>query len=173
MNSLQVRRLTGFLIIAAAALCVVALPTSADVIEKLDTAKLRTRAETIVRASVGQVTSRWTTDHSFIFTFVTLHVLETYKGRAPSTLQVRVPGGRVGAYQISAHSMPEFRSGEEIVVFLTRWQDGAYKVAGYHQGLSNVVPSASGRILRGGALDRRALHEVEPLLRPEASGTSK
>ncbi len=146
-----------------------ALPTvwaaEADVLIKQDFADLHARAETIVRARVVAVQSTWNADRSFIFTHVTLDVLDRHKGSGPQRLQVRVPGGKVGAYRISAESMPVFEAGDEVIVFLTRWQDGAFKVAGYLQGLSRLVPSPQGPLLHGGALDKRLLGDVERELR--------
>lgn len=140
-------------------------PAEADVLIKQDFADLHARAETIVRARVVAVQSTWNADRSFIFTHVTLDVLERHKGSGAQRLQVRVPGGKVGAYRISAESMPVFQVGDEVIAFLTRWQDGALKVAGYVQGLSRLVPSPQGPVLHGGALDKRLLGDVERELR--------
>jgi hypothetical protein len=140
-------------------------PSEADVLIKQDFADLHARAEKMVRARVIDVRSTWNVDGSFIFTHVTLDVLQRHKGSGPSRLVVRVPGGKVAAYRISAESMPVFQVGDEVLVFLTRWPDGALKVEGYVQGLSRLVPSPQGPVLHGGALDKRLLGDVERELR--------
>jgi hypothetical protein len=133
----------------------------ADVLIKQTFGDLYAQAEKIVRARVVAVQSNWNADRSFIFTEVTLDVLQQHKGSEPGRLMVRVPGGMVGGYRISADSMPRFQVGDEVLVFLTRWQDGALKVAGYAQGLSRLAPSPQGPVLHGGALDKRLLGDVE------------
>jgi hypothetical protein len=142
----------------------------ADVQIKMDLPALESRAERIVRAHVTGVHSAWNADHSFIYTQVTLDVAETYKGKGAATVTVRVPGGKVGNYRISATSMPEFSVGDDVVVFLTRWHDGAFKVAGYAQGLSRISASPTGPVLRGGTLHLRRVDDVERELR---RGTSR
>jgi hypothetical protein len=156
------RRIAAWLLLAGV---LGAQPAAADVLIRQDFAALHGRAERLIRARVASVQSAWTADGSFIYSFVALDVLHQYKGSGPGLVQVRVPGGRVGGYRIWAASMPQFQGGEEVLVFLTRWPDGAFKVAGYAQGLSRVVSSPQGAVLHGGTLDGRLLADVERELR--------
>ncbi len=148
--------------------CVVGIVSglvSAGTFRRLSPGDLRQAAERVVRAKVVSVRSDWNVDRSFIFTYVSLGVQQDYKGSGPSVLEVRVPGGEVAGRSISAEGMPQFRLGDEVVVFLTRWDDGTVKVLGYFQGLSRVVPSPQGPVLRGGTLDNRLLADVEREIR--------
>jgi len=133
----------------------------ADTYIKVGSKDLHRLSERVVRAKVTSVRSEWNADRSFIFTYVTLAVGRSYKGSGPAVVEVRVPGGKVGNYSVSAESMPQFEPGEDVFVFLSRWNDGAIKVEGYFQGVSRVVPSPKGLLLRGGSLDNRLLIEAE------------
>jgi hypothetical protein len=133
----------------------------ADTYIKAGSKDLHQRSERVVRAKVTSVRSEWNAQRSFIFTYVTLTVQRYHKGSGPLALEVRVPGGKVGNYSVTAESMPQFEPGEDVFVFLSRWNDGAIKVEGYFQGVSRVVPSPKGLVLRGGSLDSRLLVEAE------------
>lgn len=154
------------------ALLTCALPGTgaADVLMKQGLVQLHQRAATVVRAKVVDVRSAWNPEGTLIFTYARLAVLEHYKGSGPGSLEIRVPGGKVGSYRITADSMPRFEPGTEVLVFLTTWNDGALKVAGYVQGLSLVEPSPGGPRLRGGSLDGRRLGDVERDLRSRRGG---
>lgn len=161
-------RVVSRIAVLSAVACVVVMATgwaSADTFLRLSFGDLRRLAERVVRAKVVSVRSDWNVDRSFIFTYVSLGVQQDYKGSGPSVLEVRVPGGEVAGRSISAEGMPQFRLGDEVVVFLTRWDDGTVKVLGYFQGLSRIVPSPQGPVLRGGTLDNRLLADVEREIR--------
>ena len=56
---------------------------------------------------------------------------------------------------------PQFQKGDSVVVFLTRWDDGAMKVTGYSQGVSKVVTDKLGnQLLQGGSADGRLLSDL-------------
>jgi hypothetical protein len=148
-------------IIALVVLCLSFQVALADTYIKLGPKELQQLSERVVRAKVTGVRSEWNVGRTFVFTYVTLDVQRYHKGSGPSTIEVRVPGGKVGNYSVTAESMPKFESGDDVLVFLSRWNDGAIKVEGYFQGVSRVVPSPKGPMLRGGSLDNRLLNEAE------------
>ena len=132
----------------------------ADVQIKLSPKELHGYAERIVRGKISSVRSEWNPDRTFIFTYATVAVERYHKGSGPAAFEIRVPGGKVGSYSITADSMPRFEQGDDVLVFLGRWNDGAIRVEGYTQGVSRVVSSPKGPMLRGGALDGRSMSEA-------------
>jgi hypothetical protein len=96
----------------------------------------------IVHAQVTDIRSEWNAEHNFIISFVTQHAYET----------VRVPGGVVDGYRVVMEGAPDFQVGDNVVVFLGAWDDGALMVEGYYQGLSKVERDAAGNeMLKGGS----------------------
>ncbi|MGH7846177.1 MAG: hypothetical protein ACREQW_13545, partial [Candidatus Binatia bacterium] len=133
----------------------------ADSYISLGPKELQLLSERVVRVKVTGVRSEWNTGRTFVFTYVTLDIQRYHKGAGPATIEVRVPGGKVGNYSVTAESMPKFETGDDVLVFLSHWNDGAIKVEGYFQGVSRVVASPKGPMLRGGSLDNRLLNEAE------------
>ena len=118
---------------------------------KIDLPTLNRMSESVVHARVVSVDSAWNAEGSMIFTEVTLEVLGRLRGTSDATVVVRVPGGTVGDFTSEMEGAPRFQTGDEVVVFLARWQDGVPMVAGYAEGLSFVHADAAGRsVLHGG-----------------------
>jgi len=135
----------------ALASMVAAGPVTASVFLQVDLPALTKMSGSVVHARVTDVRSAWNDDGTFIFTYVTLQVEETFRGEATDTVVVRVPGGRVGNYVAQMEGAPTFEPDEEVVAFLARWDDGVPMIAGYFQGLSKVEHDALGnKTLRGG-----------------------
>ena len=127
----------------------------ATTILKADVATLTQASDAVVQARVTGVQSAWNAERTIIFTHVTLNVARAIRGSAADGVVVRVPGGSVAGFTIQMEGAPKFEKNSNVVVFLGRWDDGAVKVVGYHQGLSRVVPDRLGNpILRG---------EVQPM----------
>ena len=118
---------------------------------KIDLPTLNRMSESVVQARVVNMESAWNAEGSMIFTEVTLEVTGRLRGTAGDTVVVRVPGGTVGDFTSEMEGAPRFQKGDEVVVFLGRWQDGVPMVAGYAEGLSFVHADAEGHpILYGG-----------------------
>jgi hypothetical protein len=100
----------------------------------------------IVHGTVVAVRAQTTAGRRSIESLVTVDVIQPLKG--PSTAQVvfRVPNGQIGRYRRMTVGAPEFRSGDEVVLFL----DGRPPVVpmpfGLNQGVYRVNRS-SGRAL--------------------------
>ena len=87
-------------------------------------------ADAVVR---GQVQARSTTvseDGLRVFTLVDVAVSATWRGEAPRTVRVIVPGGVSGRIGQRVEGAPAFAEGEEVVVFLHRAEAGGWRVAG-------------------------------------------
>ena len=121
---------------------------------KLDVAGLTETSESVVQARVVGSESAWNARGSMIFTNVTLDVIRTIHGRSQDRIVVRVPGGTVGDRTLQVEGASQFPAAGPVVSFVGEWPDGAAKVIGYFQGLSQIVPDGRGnQVLRGGSAD--------------------
>jgi hypothetical protein len=108
-----------------------AAAASATTMIALDLKALTERADRVVLATVESTESKWTSDHSAIYTDVTLKVERAYKGdnKAGELLVVRREGGSVDGIAMKVYGAPVFAAGEEVVVFsemrgASRWVVG-------------------------------------------------
>ena len=76
-------------------------------------------AESVVLGEVASATSYWTAD-SLIYTDFVVTPAVMLKGQEQSAVVVQVPGGIVGDTQMSVSHAPELKSGEKVLLFLTR-----------------------------------------------------
>lgn len=102
--------------------------------------QLAHRAQLIVRAQCtgSMVESRG----GEIWTVTFFEVREVWKGEAPSVARVRLIGGRTG--QITSHvaGVPQFRAGEDVVLFLEAEPGGEYSILTWQQGTFRIHPHA-------------------------------
>lgn len=121
----------SFLLTAA-----IALPLSASQFIELPFEKVARDATLVVRGTVvGPVTSAWNDSHDVIFSYATIRVSHYLAGEGPQTLVVREVGGTVDGYTQEAIGFPELREGENVVLFLTQWDDSAdWRMEAYNQG---------------------------------------
>jgi len=128
---------------------------------KVDIPTLKRMSESVVRANVVSVRSAWNDEGSAIFTFVTLEVTGHLHGTAENRIVIRVPGGTVGDFTSEMEGAPKFQQGDDVVAFISRWQDGVAMVAGYAEGLSRVNRDARGnQMLKGGLADGMPVLEL-------------
>ena len=94
-------------------------------------------ADYIVQGTVENTWTAWDDSHEVIFTYATVRV-QRYFGEAtgPDTLTVREVGGTVDGYTQEAIGFPAIRDRENVVLFLSRWDDGGaeYRIHAYNQG---------------------------------------
>ena len=148
---------------ALAATLIVAAGVSAfgSVFLRMDVQELRKASEAVVHARVSGLNSYWDSSHRMIFTDVTLEVKRRLHGLAGAELVVRVPGGTVDGYTAEMPGAPEFDLDEEVVLFVSRWKDGAAMVTGYSQGKARVVRDQIGNeTLQGSAADGLPMVEL-------------
>lgn len=101
-------------------------------------------SSTIVHGHVADVRSAWIDGRRSIETFVTVEADEYFKGRLGDSFTIRVPGGSLGRYRTIFVGAPEFRQGDEVVLFL-RSDAGRVSIVGLSQGAFRVMPDRSGR----------------------------
>ena len=103
-------------------------------------------SQIIVYGRVSDVRAEWTDGRRRIESVVTLAAADFYRGTPSRTVTFRVPGGRVGRYKSVTVGAPEFRAGDEVVLFLKARGPAVPQVFGMNQGVFRVrVDARSGR----------------------------
>lgn len=113
-----------------------ALPLSASQFIDVPFDQVARESALIVRGTVSETWSAWDDAHEIIFTYATVRV-DRYFGEAtgPDTLLVREVGGTVDGYTQEAIGFPVIRSGEDVVLMLSKWDDSAdFRIHAYNQG---------------------------------------
>jgi hypothetical protein len=116
----------------------------ATVLLPTDLADLARDARTIARGRVVAVDAQVSDDRREIETVVTLEVDEYLKGPLGTTLQFRVPGGRVGRYRRIYVGAPEFSIDQSVIVFLAVSGPSFPYIVGLGQGVFRLTPSGDG-----------------------------
>ncbi len=105
-------------------------------------------SQIIVYGRVAEVRPEWSDDRTRIDTIVTLEAGSYLKGGPGDTVTFRVPGGQIGRYKNVMVGAPEFRQGEEVVLFLSAAGPSIAHVFGLNQGVYRVrVDARTGRRL--------------------------
>jgi hypothetical protein len=164
-------------------------PLTATVVIPADLGDLSREAFAIVRGEVIAVEGRWAgADRNAIETIVTLKSEASLKGPLRSTVQFRVPGGRLGRYRKIVMGAPQFAPGQRVIVFLGATAPSLPFVLGLSQGIFRVVGGSAGMVVTPPAVlpvagsstpivrgdpERRAmkLAEFEARVRELAGGT--
>lgn len=122
----------------------VASPALAAQAVALSVEALASSTDSVVRGRVLQRSATTSEDGRRVFTLVDVEVSDTWRGSAPRTVRVIVPGGVVGNIGQRVEGAPAFAEGEEVVVFLHRAEAGGFRVAGLAQGKYSVAgPTAT------------------------------
>jgi hypothetical protein len=117
-------------------LLVLALPAAASQFIRAPFDQVARESALIVRGTVEQTWTAWDDAHEVIFTYANVRVTR-YFGEAtgPDLLVVREAGGTVGDYTQEAIGFPAIRNGEQVVLFLSKWEGGAdYRIHAFNQG---------------------------------------
>jgi hypothetical protein len=105
-------------------------------------------SQIIVYGRVSDVRAEWGDGRRRIESVVTLDAASFYRGTPASTVTFRVPGGQIGRYKSVTVGAPEFRAGDEVVLFLKSQGPAVPHVFGLNQGVFRVrVDARSGRRL--------------------------
>ena len=132
-----------------ATLCVLAVAsvpsTSATVLLKMNLADLTGEADAIVSGTVTSSYSAWNEDRSLIFTYSTLAVDSTLKGKHKYQVLVRTHGGIVGEIGMRMIGEPELKKSDQVLVFLEPDGHGYNRVVGMSQGRFRVETDKSGQ----------------------------
>jgi hypothetical protein len=160
-------------VLVAALLLAVPAALRATVLLPIEFRELVTVATTIVHGHVADVRAEWVDGRRSIETFVTIDADDYFKGGPGETVLVRVPGGQMGRYRTVFVGAPEFRRGEEVVLFLRGNPARGAVIVGLSQGAFRVAPDRAGRrvvttpVLVGASVDQReAIVRGDPARRP-------
>src|SRR5439155_18579016 len=118
---------------------ILAIPSFATTVVKLDLAQLVQRADMIVEGRVEAVYSQWDGGQRLVFTYVSIRVDDPLKGERRQSVLIRQVGGTVGTIQMSIAGVPQFKNGEMAIVFLKRQGDSTFQVVGMNQGLYEII----------------------------------
>ena len=118
----------------------VSVALHATVIVPIEFRELVTTAPVIVHGQVVDVRSRWVDGRRSLETFVTVAAAEYLKGNLGEHVTVRVPGGQIGRYRTVFVGAPEFKEGDEVVLFLKQAGRSDLYIIGLSQGAFRVVP---------------------------------
>ena len=69
-----------------------------------------------------------------MITIITVSIERQFKGPQVSSVTIEQPGGSLGDIAQGVPGLPEFSSGEEVIVFLKRQRGGAFNIVGGKQG---------------------------------------
>jgi hypothetical protein len=143
---LPFRKLSLFLVLLAA---LRAAPASATQVIALDTRALVSSSHDIVVGEVLAARSYWNPERTRIYTDVTVRVNETLRG-ATGTLTLTQMGGVVDGARYTVPGSPEFKPGEEALLFVWRDPSGRAQVNGLAQGKFDIRrdPSTGARLVQ-------------------------
>jgi hypothetical protein len=130
----------------ATLLLLIPVATGATQVRYRSVEQLGQQSTTVVRGTVAAVHSYWNAKHTKVFTRTTIAVDETYKGAGTPQVQVLQLGGVVDDVRVTVCGAPAWTDGEEVLLFLEPYVDGAYQVSGFSQGKFAVeTDPATGR----------------------------
>ena len=128
--------------LVACVLMLVPAAPRATVIVPIEFRELVATAPVIVHGHVVDVRSRWVDGRRSVETFVTVAAAGYLKGNLGERITFRTPGGQIGRYRTVFVGAPQFRTGDEVVLFLKRAGASNLYVAGLSQGAFRVVADA-------------------------------
>lgn len=126
--------------ILPAAVLLLGLTAAATTIVRMSLDELAGAAQVVARGRCVSSEARW--DRGNIWTFTTFEVSETLKGGSPRQVTIRLPGGKVGHMTSTVDAVPQFRSGEEVFLFLEPTSAGDLSVTSWVQGTFRVRADA-------------------------------
>lgn len=130
----------------SALLLILPIALQATVILPIEFRELVATSSVIVHARVTDVRSAFVDGRRSVETFVTVEAGEYLKGNLGDHVTFMVPGGDMGRYRTIFVGAPQFREGDEVVLFLKTPASGIPYIVGLSQGAYRVLPDrASGR----------------------------
>lgn len=127
----------------------VSSPAEASTFRRISFEELVNTSVAVVQVRVLDTESAWMDiGTGYIATTAHLEVVGSLDGdfQVGEELFVREAGGLVDGYTTQAIGFPQFNAGDELVIFLTHWEDETvdWRVNQYGQGIYEVVHTSSG-----------------------------
>jgi hypothetical protein len=136
------------LVAVVVALLCCAPSLSATVLLPAEFREIVNGSQIIVYGRIDSVRPQWVDGRRRIESVVTLDAADFYRGTPSRTVSFRVPGGQIGRFKSVTVGAPEFRPGDEVVLFLRAQGPAVPQVFGLNQGVFRVrVDARSGRRL--------------------------
>jgi hypothetical protein len=123
----------------------------------------------VVQGKVTGVRSYWNDGHTKIFTETRVAIDRSFKGSAGPEVRVVQLGGIVGHVQMKVEGALEWRTGEDVLLFLEPFSGDRYMVYGLSQGKYEIERDERGRPF----VSRGAFEGVEMLGAPDDVGPQK
>jgi hypothetical protein len=143
--------------LAALSLLLLAGPSRGAVAMPVTVEELARGSDAVVRGKVLKTTSRWSDDGRRILTYAEVETGGVWRGSAPARVTVVTRGGAVGNIGQRVDGLAKFTKGEEVVLFLGKAGDSAYRVRAGWQGKFSVVDGSAGPDAAGVVVRERAL----------------
>jgi len=131
---MKMRMRFGLIGIVGLALLVPVL-TNATVVRKVELTQLVEHSAVILHGIVRAVDDDLSTSCKGPFlTRLDLEVIRYWKGPSKPTFELTLPGGRACSLRMKVPGMPQFESGQEVILFLEKTSVG-FVLTGLHQGV--------------------------------------
>lgn len=123
-------------------------PVGATIVSPATLAELAVGADAIARGRIVRIDARQTNSLR-VERLITFEPVEYLKGNLGGAIQFRLPGGTFGRYRTITVGSPEFREGDEVVLFLGLRGESLPVLLGFHQGVYRLVadPATGQRVV--------------------------
>ena len=135
MQNIRIKMFLGVLFFCV---CLAGITADAVIIPQ-STVQLIENSSDVVRGKVISQNSQWNETHTSIYTEVTIEITEIVLGSVTkgAAISVYVPGGVVNDTGLRVEHAPEFKDGEDVILFLTEL-DNLYSVTSWEMGKFTV-----------------------------------
>jgi hypothetical protein len=154
-----------------------ATPAFASTVKRMDLKELVSVSDAIAQGTVESVESRW--ENQSIYTYISVRVDEPLKGGPRRVLLIRQAGGQIGALHAHVPGMPQFKQGDQVIVFLRDLKNGTFDVVGLGQGKYDIVgnnavtnmtgmslaDTKTGALIEAGPADQKPLEAFKAQIR--------
>ena len=125
-------------LLETAALLLFGAALRATSLARMSVAEMAHASSSIVRARCVSSSVRW--EEGEIWTFTDFEIEESWKGAAAARTRftVRLLGGRLGEITSRVSGVPQFRPGEDVVLFLEPAPRGNFNVVSWSQGTFRI-----------------------------------
>jgi hypothetical protein len=135
----------------------ISLHCSAATLQVLNLDTMTAESSAVVHGRIVASHTDWAdSTHKMVLTFYTVQADRYVKGNLGTTFMIAEPGGKIGTQMTVVPGAPEFKVGEEMVLFV--WTDplhGRHQAIGFDQGAF--------RVTRDAATGSRALNHSQPM----------
>jgi hypothetical protein len=131
---------------------------SAATLQVLNLDTMTAESSAVVHGRITSTHTDWSdSQHKMVLTFYTVQADRYVKGNLGAAFEIVEPGGVIGNRSTVVPGAPEFKVGEELVLFV--WTDS---VRGRHQAIG--FDQGAFRVQRDAATGRKTLNHSQPLI---------